>query len=1221
MSQPATTRLFGRGPGAADIAEWTGFPLYYGQSLPCTFKASQSIQFTKGFVDSSRSPESNEPSLVAIRRSYAENELKYEQSTADFSKTATNRVEMVILAQNPEKTPNHPPRQRQTSARRQEHYKFVECNRGAVSFQDVMRRGRPPPMVPTPDPAPPLEVPESSVSGEIQDLRDQVAALVGVVRRQAEASQQLAEASQRQEEQMALLRELVSRQAAATPVTQQPPVSPVRAPTGVEAAGAAAPPPMGTPCHQQDKVHLAVHCLEKSARVWWKATRQNRSPTLPPMMWEEFRGLLYGVHFPDSDKKKMEEQFRILKQGDRTVRDYEREFSHIVNCVPHVVRSDEDKAGCFERGLRREIYAAMQPLRLKTFTEVFDRALWVEQGIAKMRAERESNDKGADKKRSASGPAGSSKYKKPPKYPRKPGKDRGPPHCYICGGNHRSHDCERRGKCYQCGQPGHGWRECPMRVSPALTSASAPPAPRQFTGHPPAMSTGRTMVPRQAEGSRAAPSGRVYAAQVEEPAVADDVVAGIILVHNTRARALFDTGASNSFISKSFAKAHDIEISLCADFWWVDAPEHTFSIKDECRACPVQIGDWIMPVNLLVLNRMKGFDIVLGIDWLSKYHATIDCKSKVITFCEPGQKEVVYRACKSSLFAMTVSTSRARRLIKSGCEAYLASVVETQKELPALGDIPVRRWLELLKDYDITILYHPGKANVVADALSRKSFNLEVVAPNVPIVIASLVVRPTLLEKVKTQQLQDSYLQKVRGDVEGGHANDFNVGSDGTIRFRGRLCVPSDEGMRSEIMQEAHQSPYSIHPGGTKMYKDLRNHYWWPGMKKDIGRFVAQCLVCQQVKAEHRLPAGTLQSLPIPVWKWEDVTMDLVVGLPRSQGGHDAIWVVVDRLTKSAHFMPIHTTWSGDKLAQVYLDEVVRLHGVPVSIVSDRDPRFTSQFWKNLQSALGTRLEFSTAFHPQSDGQSERTIQILEDMLRACVLDFKGGWHSYLPMVEFAYNNSYQASIGMALFEALYGRKCRSPIHWSEVGERLEMGPDVVQEAEEKVRIARQRMLTAQSRQKSYADKRRRSLEFAVGDKVFLKVSPMRGVKRFGMRGKLSPRYVGPYEILDRVGPVAYRLALPPRLAGVHNVFHVSTLRKYVSNPTHVLQYEPPELQEDMSYEEFPVRILAHKERKLRNRAIAYVKVQWSNHAEREATWELESKMHEEYPYLFPESN
>ena len=227
------------------------------------------------------------------------------------------------------------------------------------------------------------------------------------------------------------------------------------------------------------------------------------------------------------------------------------------------------------------------------------------------------------------------------------------------------------------------------------------------------------------------------------------------------------------------------------------------------------------------------------------------------------------------------------------------------------------------------------------------------------------------------------------------------------------------------------------------MYRDLRVHYWWPGMKRDVGQFVAQCLTCQQVKAERRFPAGKLQSLPIPVWKWENIAMDFIVGLPRSQAGHDAIWVVVDRLTKTAHFLPIHTTWSGDRLAQVYLDEVVRLHGVPVSIVSDRDPRFTSHFWRSLQDALGTRLDFSTAFHPQSDGQSERTIQTLEDMLRACVLDFRGGWHDSLPMAEFAYNNSYQESIAMAPYEALYGRKCRSPIHWSEVGERVALGPDV----------------------------------------------------------------------------------------------------------------------------------------------------------------------------------
>nr|CAD1836349.1 unnamed protein product [Ananas comosus var. bracteatus] len=205
----------------------------------------------------------------------------------------------------------------------------------------------------------------------------------------------------------------------------------------------------------------------------------------------------------------------------------------------------------------------------------------------------------------------------------------------------------------------------------------------------------------------------------------------------------------------------------------------------------------------------------------------------------------------------------------------------------------------------------------------------------------------------------------------------------------------------------------------------------------------------------------------------------------------------------------------------------------------------------------------------------------------------------------------------MAPFEALYGRKCRSPIYWSDVGERVEFGPDVLREAEEKVQLARKRLLTAQSRQKSYSDKRRRDLEFAVGDRVFLKVSLMRGVKRFGERGKLSPRYIGPYEILERIGMVAYRLALPPKLAGVHNVFHVSNLCKYMHDPEHVLVYEPPELQDDMSYEEFPVEILAREVRKLRNRGIPYVKVRWSNHDDREATWELEDEMKANHPHLF----
>jgi hypothetical protein len=201
-------------------------------------------------------------------------------------------------------------------------------------------------------------------------------------------------------------------------------------------------------------------------------------------------------------------------------------------------------------------------------------------------------------------------------------------------------------------------------------------------------------------------------------------------------------------------------------------------------------------------------------------------------------------------------------------------------------------------------------------------------------------------------------------------------------------------------------------------------------MRKEVAGYVAKCSICQQVKVEHRKPAGLLQQLPIPEWKWEMITMDFVSGLPRGKRGNNAIWVIVDRLTKFALFLPVKMTDSVDKLAKIYVNEVVRLHGVPTLIVSDRDPRFTSRLWPSIQRALGTNLSISTAFHLQTDGQSERIIQILKDLLRACALEFGGNWEEHLSLVEFTYNNSYQATIGMAPFEALYGKKCRTPLCW-----------------------------------------------------------------------------------------------------------------------------------------------------------------------------------------------
>ena len=218
--------------------------------------------------------------------------------------------------------------------------------------------------------------------------------------------------------------------------------------------------------------------------------------------------------------------------------------------------------------------------------------------------------------------------------------------------------------------------------------------------------------------------------------------------------------------------------------------------------------------------------------------------------------------------------------------------------------------------------------------------------------------------------------------------------------------------------------------------------------------------------------------------------MDFVTGLPRTRRQHDAIWMTLDRLTKSANFLPVNNDDPLDKLAQLHVEEIVRLHCVPISIVSDQDPRFTSRFWSSLQDAIRTQLHFSTALHPQTDGQSERTIQTLEDMLRACMIEFNGSWDMHISLMEFAYNNSYQSSIRMAPFEALYGWKFRTLICWDEVGDTILIGPELVQLTLDKIQIVRDRLKTTRDMQKSYADKHRRDLQFQVGDRVFLNISP-----------------------------------------------------------------------------------------------------------------------------------
>nr|GEZ64516.1 putative reverse transcriptase domain-containing protein [Tanacetum cinerariifolium] len=374
--------------------------------------------------------------------------------------------------------------------------------------------------------------------------------------------------------------------------------------------------------------------------------------------------------------------------------------------------------------------------------------------------------------------------------------------------------------------------------------------------------------------------------------------------------------------------------------------------------------------------------------------------------------------------------------------------------------------------------------------------------------------------------------------------------ADGTLCLNGRSGLPCYGDLQTMIMYESHKSKYSIHPGSNKMYQDMKKLYWWLNMKVNIATYVSKCLTYAKVKAEHQKPSGLLVQPKIPEWKWDNITVDFVTKLPKSSQGYDTILVIVDRLTKSAIFTPMKETNPMDKLARMYLKEVVTRHGIHVSIIFDHDPR-----------------------------ESERTIQTLKDMMRACAIDFKKGWLNHFPLVKLSYNNSYHASIKAAPFEALYGRKCRSPVCWTEVGEAqilIEFSYDNSYHANIKATPLKHFMVESVVRpfvgpkleklkfSKSYVDLKRKPMEFQVRDKVILKFSPWKGVVRFGKRGKLNPRYVGPFKKCHADEPLAVSLD------GLH-------------------------FDDKLHFVEEPVEIVNREVKRLKRSQIPLVKVQWNS--------------------------
>ncbi|XP_068307414.1 uncharacterized protein [Pyrus communis] len=418
--------------------------------------------------------------------------------------------------------------------------------------------------------------------------------------------------------------------------------------------------------------------------------------------------------------------------------------------------------------------------------------------------------------------------------------------------------------------------------------------------------------------------------------------------------------------------------------------------------------------------------------------------------------------------------------------------------------------------------FETAKAIMLRSDLRSTGVSLEAEDQEVAL-LANFQVRPILINRALEAHMADEETQEIIQARNQGKRKDLRVcESDDMLMQESRMFVPNNLDLKKAILDEAYISIYAMHPGATKMYHTIRPFYYWPGMKRERAKYVSRCAVCQQIKAEKKKPFRLLQPLPVPEWKWENITMDFVYKLPRTHNGLDGIWVIVDRLTKSVHFILVREKYYLGRLAELFISMIVKYHGVP----------------------------FGDAWHKRGRGKSL-------------------------------------------------------------------VGPEIVEETTQNVQVIKSNLKAAQYRQKSLRDYHVTDGAYEVGDWVFLKLSPWRGVLLFRKKGKLSPRYIRPYMITEGVGEVAYRLELPSKLAKVHNVFHLSMLRHYVTNPSHVIPPQPLEMNPNLTYDKEPVTILDWKEKVLGNKTVNLVKVLWWNHSADEATWETEDRMRDLYPRLF----
>ena len=532
----------------------------------------------------------------------------------------------------------------------------------------------------------------------------------------------------------------------------------------------------------------------------------------------------------------------------------------------------------------------------------------------------------------------------------------------------------------------------------------------------------------------------------------------------------------------------------------------------------------------------------------------------------------------------------------------LRFLLDQQSHTPAQ-----QQWILKMMGYDYDVCYRKGSSNKVADALSRKPMEaLHMVT----------VLHTDLLAKIQHSWEHDANVSRVIQQLQqpSNKPSKFTWEAN-QLRRKGKLVVGMDLALRQELLEFFHSSVQEGHSGVQQTMARICAVVYWKGLKKHVRQFVRECNICQQCKYDTTAKPGLLQPLPIPKTVWTDIAMDFIEGLPKS-ARRDVIMVVVDRLSKYAHFIALSHPFTAIDVAQAFMNEIYRLHGIPNSIVSDRDKVFLSNFWQELFKHMGTTLKMSTAYHPQTDGQSEVVNRCLESYLRCMVHERPKDWARWLPLAEWWYNTTFHSSINTTPYAVVYGQP--APVHMPYLpGDSKVASVDrSLQTREAAIKLLKFSLERASHRMKQHADRKRSDRQFSVGDMVYLKLQPYRQksvVNRLCL--KLSARFFGPYKVLEKIGAVAYKLDLPAT-SKIHPVFHVSQLKQHVGKLP--VQSQLPLLDSAGLLVKEPVQIMDRRMRKSGNAAITEVLIRWSNTFPEDATWESWATIQRDFPHFNP---